>query len=125
MTPIAIEEYRDAMRSAICNLCVSFAADTQNPPRCVHENSGQCNLFAKLGEVVDVVSHVDSGSIAPYMEELRRNVCARCEHQDERGICDVRDGRGPVPTWCVLDTYFNLIVGAIEEVQGRHAALTS
>ena len=85
MSPIPLDEYKDAMRETVCSLCVSFAADRQNPTRCVHERSGQCSLFANLGDVVDVVSNVGSGSIVPYLEALRRNVCAKCEHQNERG----------------------------------------
>jgi hypothetical protein len=121
MIPVTIDEYKDAMRDAVCCSCVNFTADKQNRTRCVHEDSGQCTVFAKLPEVVDVVSSIDSGSIVPYLEQLRRNVCAKCEHQNEKGICDIRDDRGPVPTWCTLDVYFNLVVGALEEVQQRSA----
>ena len=117
MAPIAIEKYEEAMREAICSVCVCFADDKRAPGRCVHEQSGQCRLFAHLGDVADVVSDIASGSIDPYVEALRRQVCAKCVHQDARGVCDVRDSRGPVPKWCVLDAYFNLIVGALEEVQ--------
>jgi len=109
------------MRDAICSVCVCFAEDKQNPTQCIHENSGQCSLFAHLGEVVEAISGVDSDSIDAYTEVLRRKVCAKCDHQDERGICSLRDGRGPVPTWCILDAYFNLIVGTTEDVQRMHA----
>jgi hypothetical protein len=122
MTPIPIEKYQEAMREAICGMCVCFAEDRQGAGRCVHENSGQCSLFAHLEEVVDVISGVDSDSIEAYTQTLRRKVCANCDHQDERGICDLRDSRGPLPNWCILDAYFNLIVGAVEEVQTTHAA---
>jgi hypothetical protein len=121
MTRIAAEEYKDALRGAVCSMCICFSPDKTATGRCVHENSGQCSLFAKLDEVVDVVAKVHSGSVVPYVEQLRRDVCAKCEHQDERGVCEVRDSAGPVPNWCVLDAYFNLIVGTIEEVQQRHA----
>ena len=121
MATIRLSEYKDAMREAICSLCVSFAPDCQNPTRCVHEKSETCTLFAHLADVVDVVSSVDSGSIEPYLTALRNEVCANCSHQDKRGFCDLRDARGPMPSWCVLDTYFNLIVGAIEDVHKQHA----
>jgi hypothetical protein len=117
MASIAIVKYQDAMRDAICSVCVCFAEDKQTPGRCVHEQSGQCRLFAHLDDVADVVSGVASHSIDPYVEALRRQVCAKCGQQDERGVCDLRDRRGPVPNWCVLDAYFNLIVGTVEEVQ--------
>jgi hypothetical protein len=118
-----IDEYKDAMREEICRLCVSFAADGKNPTCCVHEHSGQCSLFANLGDVVEVVSKVHSGSIVPYLEELRGRVCTKCAHQDARGVCNLRDNRGPVPTWCSLDAYFNIVVGAIEGVRERHGAV--
>jgi hypothetical protein len=120
MTPIRVEEYQDAMRDAVCGVCVCFTEDRQRPERCVHENSGLCSLFAHLGEVVDVISGVDSNSMEAYTDALRRGVCAKCDHQDKRGICDLRDSRAPLPTWCTLDAYFNLIVGAAEEVQSMH-----
>jgi hypothetical protein len=124
MSSVALDEYKDAIRGEICTVCVSFNEDRQNPTRCVHESSGECSLFTNLGEVVDVVSNVTSGSIVPYLERLRLNVCANCEHQDPRGVCDLRDNRGPVPTWCALDAYFNLVVGTIESVQERKRAVT-
>jgi hypothetical protein len=121
MTGIASEEYKDALRSSICSMCICFAQDNNiDARRCIHENSGQCSLFAKLNDVVDVVSRVKSGSVGPYVEQLRHDVCAHCEHQDKNSVCDVRDKHGPVPNWCVLDAYFNLIVGTIEEVQQKH-----
>ena len=125
MGAITVDDYKDAMREGICSLCVSFAADSRNPTRCVHEQSGQCSLFSHLPEVVDVVSKVDSGSIVPYLERLRLDVCANCKHQDKRGVCDIRDSRGPAPTWCALDAYFNLIVGVIEDVNERSAGATA
>ena len=80
-------------------------------------------MFAHLGEVVDVVSNVESKSIGPYVEALRHEVCAHCENQDAQGICRLRDNTDPVPDWCVLDSYFNLVVGAVERVQARHAPI--
>jgi Fe-S-cluster-containing dehydrogenase component len=124
MSASGIDEYKDAMREEICRLCVSFAADGKNPT-CVHEHSGQCSLFANLGEVVEVVSKVHSGSIVPYLEELRGRICTKCAHQDARGVCNLRDNRGPVPTWCSLDAYFNIVVGAIEGVRERHGGMVS
>jgi hypothetical protein len=122
MSSIALDEYKKAMRDAVCNVCVYFSMDSQNSTGCVHENTGQCSLFRNLSEVVDLVSNVHSGSIAPYLEALRVKVCAKCEHQDEHGICDVRDNRGPAPIWCTLDAYFNLVVGAVEDVRERRAS---
>jgi hypothetical protein len=124
MSP-AVDECKEAMREAVCSVCVSFATEGLNPSRCVHEDSGQCSLFAHLDDVVDVVSNVDSGSIVPYLEALRHNVCAKCKHQNKLGFCDIRDNRGPTPTWCALDAYFNLVVGAVENVRKQHAEAMS
>ena len=124
MTPIQIDAYKEEMREAICRVCVSFTNDEGNPGRCIHENSGKCGLFAHLVEVVDVVSGVQSESIAPYADLLRQKVCAKCENQDAQGFCRLRDNHDPVPDWCVLDSYFNLVVGAVERVQATHASST-
>jgi hypothetical protein len=122
MTAVSIGEYKNAMREAICQICVSFVEDQQDSTRCAHENSGQCGLFAHLPEVVEAISHIKSDSIEDYTTALREAVCANCEHQDSRGVCNVRDSRVPVPNWCVLDAYFNLIVGTVEDVQKMHPA---
>jgi len=121
MTPALFEEYKGAMRDAVCKSCICFAEDHQNPGRCLHERSGDCSLFVHLDEVVHAVSTAKSNSIDAYTQALRQQVCAKCDHQDERGVCNLRDNHGPVPTWCILDAYFNLIVGAIEDVQKAHA----
>jgi hypothetical protein len=117
MSTISIEDYKNAMRENICGVCVSFAADHQNPARCIHETSGECSLFSHLDDVIETVSNVKSGSIEPYVAALRHRVCANCSHQNKDGVCDVRDSRGPIPLWCPLDTYFNLIVGTIEDLR--------
>ena len=89
MTQIPIEKCQDAMRNAICRVCVYFAEAKQSPGRCIHENSGQCSLFAHLSDVIDVVSSVHGDSIEAYAEALRREVCANCDHQNAGGICDL------------------------------------
>jgi len=120
MAAISLDEYKDAMRNAVCRTCVSFVEDRQNSTRCGYEKSGQCSLFAHLAEVVETISSTKSASIEPYTKALREALCAKCEHQDKRGVCSLRDSREPVPSWCVLDAYFNLVVGAVEDVQKRH-----
>jgi hypothetical protein len=123
ISDIPIEKYEQAMREEICSMCPYFSQQKEST-RCVQETSGECSLFANLKDVVEVVSQVDSGSIEPYVRLLRQEVCATCEHQDDRGVCEIRDSREPLPRWCVLDAYFNIIVGAIEDVQARETAVT-
>jgi hypothetical protein len=118
---LTIADYKQAMRDAICTVCVGFTPDERVPKRCIYESSGECTLFTHLDKVVDVASKVKSGNIEPYVLALREQVCANCSHQNEKGICNLRDSRLPVPTWCVLDSYFNLIVGVIEDLQGKAA----
>lgn len=77
-------------------------------------------LFLHMEEVVDLVSTIESDSIGDYEEALRGKVCAKCLNQDEAGICKLRDSDAPMPTWCILDAYFNLIVGVTERVQAGH-----
>jgi hypothetical protein len=120
MTPIPLQEYQEAMRESICPICVCFEAEVNNPNRCIYENSGQCSLFTHLDEVVETVSGVHSESIGAYTDALRAKVCSTCDHQNAKGNCNLRDSRAPLPTWCILDAYFNLIVGAVEEVQRTH-----
>ncbi|MBI4558403.1 MAG: hypothetical protein HY706_12550 [Candidatus Hydrogenedentes bacterium] len=122
MQAIAIEEYRDAMRDDVCNVCVIFTPHPANPRRCFHETTGKCGLFLHIDRVVEAVSNIHSDSIAPYLEELRRKVCGFCENQNADLVCRVRDSNEPVPSWCVLDAYLNLVVGAIERVQAEHAS---
>jgi hypothetical protein len=120
MSPIAIDEYKKAMREEICGVCISFTPGKEEPTRCLHECSGECSLFAHLPEIVDSVSRVDGRSMEPYVAALRKDVCAHCQHQDDKGVCDLRDSHSPAPTWCVLDAYFNLITGVIEDVRKSH-----
>ena len=121
MSAIAVEQYREAMRENICGICVSFTRNPTNSTRCVYEDSGQCSLFTHVDEVVETVSSVNSGSIEPYLTALRQRGCAHCDHQDKRGVCDLRDNKGPAPGWCALDAYFNLIVGTIEDLRRGEA----
>src|SRR6188472_2195457 len=102
MSPISIDEYQGAVRDAVCNVCVCFKENQHNPGRCIHETSGQCSLFAHLGEVVDVMSSVQSNSMEAYTDALRAGVCTKCDHHDDRGVCNLRDSHGPLPTWCTL-----------------------
>jgi hypothetical protein len=121
MTPITIDRYKEAMREAICPMCVRFADDSDNASLCVHETSGECGLFEHLEKVAGVVSSVQSDSIEPYMEALRREVCEHCRYQAENLVCSVRDSDEPTPTWCILDAYTNLIVGVTEQVQEAYS----
>ncbi|MBM2841002.1 MAG: hypothetical protein HW412_1530 [Bacteroidetes bacterium] len=53
----------------------------------------------------------------PYIEALRKNVCADCLHQSPDGTCSFRSNVD-----CGLDRYFPLIVEAIEELHERQSS---
>jgi hypothetical protein len=72
--------------------------------------------------MVDVMADVQSNSMEAYTDTLRAGVCTKCDHHDDRGVCRLRDSHGPMPTWCTLDAYLNLVVGAVEELQSARAA---
>jgi hypothetical protein len=66
--------------------------------------------------LVKAVHEVDSPSINPYVDNLRRSVCSQCVHQNADGFCLLRAERV-----CALDYLFPLLVRAVETVDERHA----
>jgi hypothetical protein len=66
-------------------------------------------LFARLDEVIQVVSGIRDFSVEPYRERVREIICASCR-QDGEGHCKTRSA-----SLCGLDKYFDLIVGVIEQ----------
>jgi hypothetical protein len=59
--------------------------------------------------MVETVLSVKSDTMEPYIDALRKNVCAHCKHQSPDGTCMFRSNID-----CGLDRYFPLIVEAIE-----------
>lgn len=123
MNAISIDEYRRALHEEVCGVCSCFIPSEPGADGvCARESAGGCPVFFKLPEIVESVSAVKDDSIGPYVEELRGRVCAHCENQDEHQVCRLRDADDPSrPSWCILDTYFSLIVGSIERVRKSHA----
>jgi hypothetical protein len=75
-----------------------------------------CSVELFLPLLLKAVHEVDSPSINPYLDSLRRLVCSQCVHQDAEGFCLLRAERA-----CALDYLFPLIVRAVETVDERHA----
>ena len=73
---------------------------------------GDCAMKTHFPQIIETVNSVFSPSIKPYVDQLRKNVCAVCTGQSSEGACHLRDD-----TECALDRYFPLIVQVIEETQ--------
>jgi hypothetical protein len=104
-----LKELEEALRTRICSLCV----DRPLEGVCYLEEEGECALFKSFPKIAQAVSSVRSDLLDDYVAAIRKAVCAECVHQDENGICRVRE-----EVRCVLDRYLLLIVQTIEEVQG-------
>ena len=80
--------------------------------RCIHEISESCPVFLYIDDVARITAETDSSSIVPYEDKLHDRVCDQGPNRrKEEGI------PGPAPSWCPLHAYFNLVVGALEDVQ--------
>ncbi len=120
MSQASLEDYREAIRADICNHCSCFVQDPMLPSgRCKLEPSGACPIFFQLPEILDSVSAVHDESIEPYVTKLRARVCANCENQNENQVCRLRDSDDPSLSWCILDTYFTILVEAVERVDRK------
>lgn len=102
----ALERIDARLRVAICPNCVRFTRERT----CSLPPDRPCALFANLDKIVNVVRTTHSRKIDPYVEALRDAVCGACRFQDMQGRCPCRDGLD-----CALDTYFPMIVDAIEQ----------
>lgn len=102
------EEYRAALREKICAKCV----DGDGKGACLIAPGRECALETHFTSILESVNSVFSTSVEPYVEQLRKKVCAVCTSQTGGGSCALRD-----ETECALDRYFPLIVQVIEETQ--------
>jgi hypothetical protein len=102
------EEYWAALQAKICAKCV----DGDGSGACLIAPGRDCALRTHFDQIIATVNSVYSHSVAPYVDELRRNVCASCSGANPGGACSLRD-----ETECALDRYFPLIVQVIEETQ--------
>ena len=102
------EEYRAALERVICAKCGDGGGDGS----CRIAPGRDCAIRAHFTQIIDTVNSVFSSSVEPYVEQLRKKVCAVCTEQSPGGGCALRD-----ETECALDRYFPLIVQVIEETQ--------
>ncbi|HMK38315.1 MAG TPA: hypothetical protein VK569_03175 [Bacteroidota bacterium] len=102
------EEYWDALQRKICAKCV----DGDGHGGCLIAHGRDCAIKTHFPQIIESVNSVFSPSVEPYVEQLRKRVCAVCTSQSSGGECRLRD-----ETECALDRYFPLIVQVIEETQ--------
>ncbi len=100
------QRYLQAIQTRVCRNCTDLLADGTCG---LHDRV--CPVERNLREIVQIVHHISSESIQPYLDELRRVVCTNCENEDEAGHCSLRDDAG-----CALDRYFVMVIEAIEDV---------
>ncbi len=108
----AEEEYLNEIREQVCTRCID------RPPGCppCAPLGKMCAVEMFLPLFLRAVHEVDSDSINPYVDNLRRLVCSQCVHQNAEGFCLLRAERV-----CALDYLFPLLVQAVETVDERHA----
>lgn len=98
------------IRERICPVCVRCTAKHA----CSLPADQSCALFANLATIVDIVRTEEAVSVGPYVDAVRRRICATCRHEDQNGACSMRAGLD-----CALDTYLPLIIDEVEQELGR------
>jgi hypothetical protein len=105
-----VDEYWPAVRRKVCEKCV----DGDGAGNCRLTPGQECALQKHLPQVVRAILSVKSTEVQPYVEALRLDACAVCEHQAQDGTCALRRQLD-----CGLDRYFPLVIEAIEEVHSE------
>jgi hypothetical protein len=103
-----MDQYWDAMRQKVCRKCL----DGDGKGGCRLPIDDSCGLDIFLPEIVQTVSSIRSGSYQDYIDALRTNVCAHCQHQYAGGICKKRD-----TLECALDRYYPIVIDVIETLK--------
>lgn len=102
------ERVRRLIEERVCSHCI----DAGEHGTCHILNRRECAVQQFTPQIIGAVDSVESPSIEPYEQQLRRLVCASCVHQSSNGRCTVRD-----ELECALERYFPLIVEVIEEAR--------
>ncbi len=99
------QKYYQKIREQVCPRCIDFGADGH----CTLKSELDCQIMRHLPETILVIESVDSPKLEDYILKLSKKVCAYCSNQKD-GQCAMRD-----MAECALDSYFELVVEAIEE----------
>lgn len=105
LTETELDEYRDEIRKHVCSRCVEWPP---GGPPCAPLGK-QCGVEMHLPEIIDSIHGVRSGSIVPYLEHNRHEICEKCRFLHS-SICP-----------CPMDYLAVLLVEAVEAVDQRHA----
>jgi hypothetical protein len=103
-TTAEMQEYLAEFRDQVCSRCVERPP---GGPPCAPLGK-KCGVELHLPMYLQAIHEVDSPSIEPYLDNLHRRVCTRCE----------RRGCDGCP--CPLDYLLVLMVQAVETVDRRH-----
>lgn len=104
MKPL-LERIEDRVRETICRACIY----EKTGGGCALDKVA-CPIISRLDRVVDIVKHINSDRIDPYVEALRSVVCNQCVMQEATGRCPMREHAD-----CALDDYFVLLVDLVEQ----------
>lgn len=103
-----MDQYWDLIRQKVCRKCI----DGDGKGGCRMPIDELCGLDQFFPEIVRTVTSVRSESIQTYVDALRLNICAHCDHQFANGVCKKRD-----TLECALDRYLPIIIDVIESVK--------
>ncbi len=106
------ENIEKKLRERVCANCYATLPDGS----C---NLGGCPIFARLDEIIEIVSSIRDYSIDPYLDRLRTIICATCEQHPD-GRCLRRDALD-----CGLSMYFPMVVEIIEEELYKEGSSTT
>lgn len=106
LVPESLRQIEQRFREKICTVCI----DRKPDGTCDYDEQGTCTLMQKIPEAVEAISRVDSRYMEPYIESLRKKVCAQCLLRDRNGECSPQN-----TDRCMLDSYLPLVVEVIEE----------
>ena len=104
-----LQQYWDAVQRKFSTKCIN----SDEHGNCLLPGEDECMLKFHFPKIVEAALSTKSERMEPYIEALRRNVCANCKHQSPDSKCALRTNLE-----CCVDRYFPLIVEAIEEVNG-------
>ncbi len=101
----SIDESWEEISSRICSKCI----DGDGHGNCRLASGQRCELKERFPRIVETIASVQSDNMEPYIEALRKNICAECVRRMPDGACRFR-----TTLECGLDRYFPLIVEVIE-----------
>jgi hypothetical protein len=107
---IPYTEYLFEVKARVCSLCSQSNEDGS----CSLSGTQKCTVERHLPRIVEVANTVQGNDAAEYIGAFRMHVCKDCRENGEHSCTD-RDSDA-----CGLDTYFPLVLEAIEAVERRH-----